>query len=133
MIFAEGQHITRDELAKRYGKRGGVITNTLRKNALLAVGLIRAGGVGGYKGGVPYYDAAEAVRILDAAFLPVAQEAKAAGEIVPPRSPGAFRPLRTAPHPRQADIDAAQPPVATVSMGGIGNGAERVFGYGRGR
>lgn len=35
------------------------------------------------------------------------------------------------PHLREDDINKAQPPVKT--MKGIGNGAERVNGYGRGR
>lgn len=33
-------------------------------------------------------------------------------------------------HPRASEIDAAQPPMMTPN--GVGNGAERVHGYGRG-
>ena len=133
MIFAEGQHITRDELAKQYGKSVGVITKTLRSHGVFAVGTLLNGIAGDYKAGVPYYVRGDAVRTLDAAFAPKSKEEKGSGQIVAPRQPMAFRPLKPSPHPRQADIDAAQPPVATVSMNGIGNGAERVFGYGRGR
>lgn len=35
------------------------------------------------------------------------------------------------PHHRQRDIDSAQPPVKTLK--GIGNGAERQHGHGRGQ
>lgn len=49
---------------------------------------------------------------------------------VPARQLVAFRPMRPRAHPRLAEIDAAQPPLYTPD--GVGNGAERQHGYGRG-
>lgn len=42
-----------------------------------------------------------------------------------------FRPLRAMAHPRLTEIDRAQPPMMTPN--GVGNGAERQHGYGRGQ
>jgi|GEM_PF-6771749 len=52
------------------------------------------------------------------------------GQVVQPAKPRKFRPL-TYSHPRLADINAAQPPMG-LTMGGIGNGAERQHGFSRG-
>lgn len=41
------------------------------------------------------------------------------------------RETKLKPHPRQKDIDAAQPPMQTLK--GIGNGKERQHGFGRGQ
>lgn len=46
------------------------------------------------------------------------------------RQMAAFKPLRAMAHPRLSEIDRAQPPMLTPN--GVGNGAERVHGYGRG-
>lgn len=46
------------------------------------------------------------------------------------RQMAAFKPLRAVAHPRLSEIDRAQPPMMTPN--GVGNGAERVHGYGRG-
>lgn len=46
------------------------------------------------------------------------------------RQMAAFRPLRATAHPRLSEIDQAQPPMYTPN--GVGNGAERQHGFGRG-
>lgn len=45
----------------------------------------------------------------------------------PPREAPPFQPLQPSPHWRQADIDAAQPPVMTPCMVGNGNENSKVW------
>ena len=50
--------------------------------------------------------------------------------VVPARQMAAFKPMRATAHPRLSEIDRAQPPMITPN--GVGNGAERMHGFGRG-
>ena len=118
-------HVTRKALAKMYGTTTRKVSACLEGRGVVPVGVY-------YEGKIEfeYYLMDAAIKAMEKASAPVVEEVL---QVVPSREPFSFRPLKPSPHPRQADIDAAQPPVATVSMGGIGNGIERVFGYGRGR
>ena len=123
-------HVIRHELEERYGKKGPAITRTLRSEMVVAAGAIVERRTTGYAD-VPFWKRSEVVPLLDAIFEYSKPKQPYKGEIVKPAEVRKFKPLKLAKHPRMADIEAAQPPIS-LTMGGIGNGAERTRGFSRG-
>lgn len=123
-------HVSRPELEQRYGQKGGSITRRLRRHPVLAAGIIvERRGKTGYAH-VPFWVRNTVIPLLDFDFGRIKAEPVYKGQIVPARTPGKFKPL-TLSHHRKADIEAAQPAMG-ITMGGIGNGAERQHGFSRG-
>ena len=122
-------HISRLELEKHYSKLGQAITRTLRSEGVIASGMIIDRRPKGTVD-VPFWEKYVVMPLLDAAFGRIDAPPQYKGQIVPARTPGKFKPLKLSHH-RKADIEAAQPAMG-ITMGGIGNGAERQHGYSRG-
>ncbi|NLZ11642.1 MAG: hypothetical protein GX086_09970 [Alcaligenaceae bacterium] len=126
-------HISRHELVERYASSDRWITRLLRTKGVVQAGYFNERRDKDHYPQVPFWDKGEAISVLDIEFglaEPEVEAPKARGEIVPPRTPSKFKPLRLGHH-RLADINAAQPPMG-LTMGGIGNGAERQHGFSRG-
>lgn len=123
-------HINRHELAQKYGKHERGIGRTLSIKRVDPTGFIAERRGKDQYAQIPFWDKDTAIEALDIAYGLAAPKMAEMGEIVPPRTPSKFKPLRLGHH-RLADINAAQPPMG-LTMGGIGNGAERQHGFSRG-
>lgn len=126
-------HINRHELVEKYASNAWWITRLLRTKGVVEAGCFSERRGKDHYTQIPFWDRASAIKLLDVEFGladPEVEAPKAKGEIVPPRTPSKFKPLRLG-HPRLADINAAQPSMG-LTMGGIGNGAERQHGFSRG-
>lgn len=128
--FDPDTHAIRYELEERYKKNGAAITRILRSELVIAAGAIVERRTTGYVD-VPFWNRIEAIRLLDVILGHKEPKQPYKGEIVRPAEARKFKPLKMSKHPRMADIEAAQPPIS-LTMGGIGNGQERVHGFSRG-
>lgn len=130
-------HINRHEIVKKYASNARWVTRLLRTKGVVEAGYFNERRGKDQYAKIPFWDRPSAIKVLDVELgdeidlaEPEAEAPKFKGEIVPPRTPSKFKPLRLG-HPRLADINAAQPSMG-LTMGGIGNGAERQHGFSRG-
>ena len=120
MKYNPKHHITIKELSGMYDMSIDALNNHLRhtkpagKEWLASVGTVAR-----------FYDSDFIVAFLNKRFgisvdVPNQQEP---AQLVKPRMPKPFRPYRPTPHPRAADIDAAQPSMI-CGVRSVGNGGD---------
>lgn len=131
MTFDSQIHISRDELAARYGVATNRVTALMRKAGLEPLGYIQQrSAIADRTYDVGFYKKAAACQVLDAQLGVEIPQGRAAGEVVQPRIPMEFRPYKPVAHPRAADIERSQPPmISGVRM--TGNGGEQTKWWSR--